>query len=101
MYLKSGSRLTYFIIFLHFLQKYRCVPKIGFWADISIDIFMCISIDMFISSSIVIYLAFIDNEEGGGRKEGADLISKSNDPTPEGREKRTVEKLCSGRHLRT
>ena len=57
------------VMFLHFLQKYRCVPKIGFSADISIDIFMCISIDIFISISIVIYLTFIDNEEGGRRKE--------------------------------
>ena len=57
------------LIFLHFLQKYRCVPKIGFWADISIDSFMCISTDMFISISVVIYLTFIDNDEGGGRKE--------------------------------
>ena len=42
--IRSGS------IFLHFLQKYRCVPKIGFSADISIDI-------------------LADKEEGGGRKE--------------------------------
>ena len=52
VYLKLGSRLTYFCvlcrfcydlglfsdIFLHFLQKYRCVPKIGFPADILMDI---------------------------------------------------------------
>ena len=48
MYLKSGSRLTCFLMFLHFLQKYRCVPEIAFSADISIDIFIDISIDMFI-----------------------------------------------------
>ena len=40
VYLKSGSRLTCYLIFLHFLQKYRCVPKIAFSADISIDIFI-------------------------------------------------------------
>ena len=38
VYLKLGSRLTFFVIFLHFLQKYRCVPKIGFPADILMDI---------------------------------------------------------------
>ena len=52
VYLKSGSRLTCFVIFLHFLQKYRCVPKIAFSADISIDIFIDISVD--ISIDIVI-----------------------------------------------
>ena len=46
VYLKLGSRLTFFVIFLHFLQKYRCVPKIGFSADISIDIFIDIFIDI-------------------------------------------------------
>ena len=82
MYLKSGSRLTFFLIFLHFLQKYRCVLKIGFSADISINIFIDISIDtsivIFIYMSIVIFiyisivifidihidiLTFIDKEE--------------------------------------
>ena len=62
VYLKSGSRLTFFIIFLHFLQKYRCVPKIGFSADISIDIFIDIFIDIladiFIDISIDILLTF-------------------------------------------
>ena len=52
VYLKSGSRLTCFLIFLHFLQKYRCVPKIAFSADISIDIFIDISIHFFIGISI-------------------------------------------------
>jgi len=32
VYLKLGSRLTFFVIFLHFLQKYRCVLKIWFSA---------------------------------------------------------------------
>ena len=82
MYLKSGSRLTFFIIFLHFLQKYRCVPKIGFSAESSIDIFIGIFIGMFYGISIVILLTFIDKEEEG-RKDGVDLFIKSNDPTPE------------------
>ena len=81
-------------IFLHFAEKYRRVPKIGFpddmflhahlfslnaslctcpkigsSANISIDIVMCISIDMFIGSSIVIYLTFIDKEEEGRKEE--------------------------------
>ena len=30
---------AFFVISFHFLQKYRCVPKIGFPADIFIDIF--------------------------------------------------------------
>ena len=78
MYLKSGSRLTFFLIFLHFLQKYRCVLKIGFSADISINIFIDIFIDISIDISIVIFiyisivifidihidiLTFIDKEE--------------------------------------
>ena len=37
-----------FVSFLHFLQKYRCVPKIGFSADISIDILIYIYIDIYI-----------------------------------------------------
>ena len=78
VYLKSGSRLTFFLIFLHFLHKYRCVLKIGFSADISINIlndnfiyiFIDISIVIFIDMSIVIFidiyidiLTFIDKEE--------------------------------------
>ena len=69
VYLKSGSRLTFFLIFLHFLQKYRCVPKIGF----SADIFIVNSIDIFIGISIDILLTFIDGrreEKGRRRKEG-------------------------------
>ena len=82
MYLKLGSRLTFFVIFLHFLQKYRCVPKIGFSADISIDIsidiFIDICIDIFIDICIDIsFDIFIgicidiltDKEEGRGGKE--------------------------------
>ena len=110
MYLKSGSRLTFFLIFLHFLQKYRCVLKIGFSADISINIFIDIFIDISIDISIVIFiymsivifiyisivifidihidiLTFIDKEE----EEGVDLFLKSNDPTPEGGEKTETE----------
>ena len=45
------SRGLFSVIFLHFLQKYRCVPKIAFSADISIDIFVDIPIDMFIDIS--------------------------------------------------
>ena len=77
MYLKLGSRLTFFVIFLHFLQKYRCVPKIGFSADISIDISIGISIDMLID-------ILTGKEEGGGG--GVDFFLKSNNPTPEGGE---------------
>ena len=88
------------VISLRFLQqKYRYVPKIGFSADISIDICIDISVDDFadiltgicINISIDIYTdisiyIFIDiltdflfdisidiltdKEEGGGRKEG-------------------------------
>ena len=77
VYLKLCSRLT----------KYRCVPKIGFSADISIDILIDISIDIFIDILTDIFIdIFIDmsidilidiltdiltdEEEGGGRKEG-------------------------------
>ena len=56
VYLKSGSRLTFFLIFLHFLQKYRCVLKIGFSADISINILIDIFIDISIDISIVIFI---------------------------------------------
>ena len=69
MYLKLGLGWQFSANFLHFLQKYRCAPKIGFSADISIDIFIGISIDIFIGIAIVILLTFIDKEEGGGRKE--------------------------------
>ena len=73
-----------------FLQKYRCVAKIRFSADISTDILIDISIDIFIDIFIDILTdifidilndMFIDilidiltdiltdKEEGGGRKE--------------------------------
>ena len=65
VYLKSGSQLTFFVIFLYFLQKYRCVPKIGFSADIFIDIYIDIiidiSIDIFTDISIDIFIdIFVD-----------------------------------------
>ena len=76
MYLKLGSRhfklrslyiTSHFLIIwvkyiafpYGFLLKYRCVPKTGFSADISIDIFIDMSIGI-----------LTDKEEGGGRKEG-------------------------------
>ena len=55
---KIGFPADIFLIFLHFLQKYRCVPKIGFSADISIDIFIDILTDIFIDISIDILLTF-------------------------------------------
>ena len=64
VYLKLGSRLTFFVIFLNFLQKYRCVPKIGFSADISIDILTDIFIDI-----------LTDKEEGRGEG-GSGLLLK-------------------------
>ena len=63
VYLKSGSRHTCFCIFLHFRKTHRRVPKIGFSADVFIDMFMCISIGIFIGISIAIELTFIDKEE--------------------------------------
>ena len=39
------------LISFHFLQKYRCVPKIGFPADISIDVLTDVSIDISIDVS--------------------------------------------------
>ena len=65
------------VIFVHFLQKYRCVSKFGFSADISIDIFIGISIDnsiyMPIDISIDNFIDMLvdmltDKEEGGGRR---------------------------------
>ena len=46
----AHDRGLFSVIFFHFLQKYRCVPKIGFWADI----FSSISFIFF--RSIVVYL---------------------------------------------
>ena len=94
VYLKLGSRLTFFChfpLFSYFLQKYRCVPKIGFSADIFIDIFIDISIDISIDIFIDISIDILTDREGG-RKEGVDLFLKSNDPTPEGEEKQTFER---------
>ena len=78
----AHERGLFSVIFLHFLQKYRCVPKIGFSADISIDIFIDISIDILIDTLIDIFFdisidIFIgicidiltDKEEGRGGKE--------------------------------
>ena len=73
VYLKSGSRLTFWWtcpFSYSFHLRCRCVPKIGFSADISIDIsidifidilidaFIDISIDMLIDISIDIWLTF-------------------------------------------
>ena len=83
------------VIFLYFLQKYRCVPKIGFSADISIDvsidIYIDILIDILIDISIDIYIDILidiltDKEEGGGKR-GVDFFLRSNNPTPTGGEK--------------
>ena len=69
LYRFAYDRGPFSVIFLHILQTYRCLPRLGFSADISFDIFIGISIDIFIGSSIIISLTFIDKEEGGGRKE--------------------------------
>ena len=45
--------------FFHFLQKYRCVLKTGFSADISIDIFIDIPIDILIDTLIDIFSTFL------------------------------------------
>ena len=75
------DRGLFSVIFLHFLQKYRCVPEIGFSADISIDVsidifidilidaFIDISIDILIDISIDISIDILTDKEGGGRKE--------------------------------
>ena len=52
VYLKLGLGWQFSANFLHFLQKYRCVPKIGFSADICICIFIDILTDIFIDISI-------------------------------------------------
>ena len=53
---------TFSVIFLHFLHKYRCVPKIGFSADsfivYSIDISIGISIDILLTFLSTFLLAF-------------------------------------------
>ena len=82
----AHARGLFSIIFLHFLQKYRCVLKIGFSADISINIFIDIFIDISIGISIdisdicidisidiligICVDFLIDKEEGRGGKEG-------------------------------
>ena len=58
------DRGLFAVMFLHFRQKYRCVPKIGFSADISIDICVGISIDIFIGMSSVILLTRRRKERG-------------------------------------
>ena len=98
--------------YLHFLQKYRCVPKIGFSADISIDVSIDIFIDMLIEAFIYISIDILidisidmltdtfidmltDKEEGGGGKgrKGVDHSLKSNNPTPTGGEKANFPEL--------
>ena len=46
-------------IFLHFLQKYRCVPESGFSADFSIDISIDILIEISIDISIDILIGIL------------------------------------------
>ena len=98
-YLQSDSGLTfwwtyiyiyiYISIVYYFHLKYRCVPKIGFSTDISIDIvigmltdiFIDISIDMFIGSSIGIDILRRRREE-----EGVDFFLKSSNSNLKGGE---------------
>ena len=66
---------TVSVNFLHFLQKYRCVPKIGFSADNSIDIFIDIFIGIFIDICIDICMDMLidiltGKEEEEGRRSG-------------------------------
>ena len=59
----------FWCIFCHvpsFFQKDRCVPKIGFPADISSDVLAHVSIDISIDVST-------DKEEEEGRKEWTSL----------------------------
>ena len=86
------SRGLFSVNFLHFLPKYRCVPKIGFSADIFIDIYIDIiidiSIDIFTDISIDIFIdIFVDisidnsidiltDKEGGRRRRRSGLILK-------------------------
>ena len=98
VYLKLGSRLTCFDIFLYFLQKHHCIPKIGFSADISIDIFIDIPIEISIDISIDVLIGILidisidmvtGKEEGGGermRRRMSGVFLKSNNPTPTGGE---------------
>ena len=97
---------VYFLIsFLHFLQKYRCVPKIGFSADIfpstsfiffrriivylkigfstdiPIDIFLLTFLLKFVLTFLLTFLL-----TRRGKEEGVDFSLKSDDPTPEGGE---------------
>ena len=93
--LELNRRGLFSVIFLHFLQKYRCVPKIGFSADISIDVsidifidilidaFIDISIDILIDISIDIFIdiltdILIDIFTGGGKQWDSHI--KSNNP---------------------
>ena len=66
LYRFAYDRGLFSVIFLHFLQKYRCVPKIGFSADISIDILIDISIDILIGICVDV---LIDKEEGRRKEE--------------------------------
>ena len=56
---KIGFPADIFFIFLHFLKRYRYVSKIGFSADISIDNLIDISIDILIGISIDILIDFL------------------------------------------
>ena len=97
--MSAHARGLFSVIFLHFLQKYRCVPKIGFSADIFLSIsfiffrsivvylklgsrltfllafFFDISIDILVGICIDIFIGICidiltDKEEGRGGKEG-------------------------------
>ena len=102
VYLKLGSRLTFlltfdsisllfglrYVISLQFLLKYRCIPKTGFSADISLDIFTGISIFYWhftgISIDINVIDIFIDVKEQVRRRSG--LLLKLEQPNLEGEE---------------
>ena len=62
----SGSIMHCFaVVGLHGGSRYRCVPKIGFSADIFLDISIDMYIDMFIHIFMDISIDIcIDNQEG-------------------------------------
>ena len=101
----------FFVIFLYFLQKYRCVPKIGFSATFLLTFLLAFFLTFILAFLLTFLLAFLlkfltfvltflltflsafvltfwltRRREEEWRSEGVDLFLKSNNPTPEGGE---------------
>ena len=77
---------TFSVIFLHFLEKYCCVPKVGFRATFLLTFWLTFVLTRWLTCLLTFRLTFwLTRRRDEGRKE-VDFFLKSNNPTLEGGE---------------